>query len=309
MEIKLIENTSVLEEMWSKMENSSVFSDIKYLNLVKDPSQTLIYFGVYQSNSIIGGFTIVKIKSKYFNHFSFPSLTPHQSFIFNDNVIDEDQSLAINLLLEELFKLKADSIFLSTFKKIETKFKMHESKHVTFQINLNQSLDEIFSNFRSDKKRSIKKEKKENITISNERNTELLKTMIQKTYSRQNKNPNWLLSLEQISNHYENSYQVSSFINGQCASSLFFIFDKNKVYYLAGGFDESLGNYNAGPIAMWYGIKKAKELKKAVFDFEGSDIANIQNYFSSFGAEKKHYYSLKWNSWKHRILIKSKLYK
>ena len=310
MEIKLIEDSFELEQIWSNMDNSSVFSDINYLKLVKDPAQQVLYFALYQSNKIIGGITLVKIQSKFFNHYSFPNLTPHQTFICSENLSNEEYSKVFNLLLIELIKLKADSVFLSSLNSFKIcNVKIQESKHITYQIDLSKDLDEIFSNFRSDKKRSIKKEKKDNITVSYEKNTDLLKTMIQKTYDRQSKNPNWISSLEQVSINYKNSFQISTFIDKKCASSLFFVFDKNTVYYLSGGFDESLNNYNAGPIAMWYGIKKAKELNKTIFDFEGSDIENIQNYFASFGAEKKHYFSLNYNSWKFKFIKKSKLLK
>lgn len=310
MVIKSIAETFELEQIWSEMADSSVFSDINYLKLVKDPTHQLMHFAFYQSNTIIGGITLVKIKSKFFNHFSFPSLTPHQSLICSKKLSDEEYSTVISLLINELIKLKADSIFLSSTNKLSpSNFKIQETKHTTFQIDLSKDLEEIFSNFRSDKKRSIKKEEKEKITISYEKNTDILKSMIRKTYDRQNKNPNWISSLEQISLHYKNSFQVSTFIGKNCASSLFFVFDKSTVYYLSGGFDESLNNYNAGPIAMWYGIKKAKEMNRNVFDFEGSDIENIQNYFASFGAERKCYFSISWNSKKFKFIKKLKFFK
>lgn len=261
-----------------------VFSEETYILNTKVDGQNIIYIAFYLENEIVAAIPLVRIQNKFLNSFATPPLCPCTTVLLSSKHNNKvTLSNCLRKLQSKHFLKSIDQLSFSLDIQSEADF-LNQKKRLTHVIELNQSEEEIFSNFRTDKKRNIKKQTKEGIIISFEKNTDVLVRLIEMTYSRQNKSVNWIKSIENLSRNYPNSYQITAHINEEAVASLFFVYDKNKAYYLAGGFNDKVGNYNAGPIAMWEGIKHAKRLGLMQFDFEGSRVESIRNYFLSFGS-------------------------
>ncbi len=73
--------------------------------------------------------------------------------------------------------------------------------------------------------------------------------------------------------------------NTLLAASLF-VRDKQSAYYLAGGINREMNDLAAGSKAVWAGVSKAHSLGLETFDFCGSSVPSIENYFRKFGVEQ-----------------------
>lgn len=298
MEIKISDYNNEIKNLYSENNEIPVFSDVEYINFVKNEKQELVFLCFYNDNTMIGLMPVVKTSSKLFTHLVLPSLTPFSSIILKNALQNAENTKKCYDSLEEFIKSKKiGNISFSTITAglFETTF-LNKTQRITYQIDLSQDLKEIHAKFRSDKKRNIKKQETDGISISFERNETDLTSLILKTYERQDKKPNWINAISALCKNYKNAYQVTASIDSKPVSTLFFVYDDNVAYYLAGGFDHEVGNYNAGPIVMWEGIKHAKLLGLKTFDFEGSKIENIQKYFESFGADQKLFDSFTYSS-------------
>ncbi len=78
---------------------------------------------------------------------------------------------------------------------------------------------------------------------------------------------------------------------GETHATTFLVWDKKRSYYLAGGSDPNLRASGAQSALVWHSIQFAAE-RTAVFDFEGSMIEPIEQYFRSFGAKQASYHQI-----------------
>jgi hypothetical protein len=70
---------------------------------------------------------------------------------------------------------------------------------------------------------------------------------------------------------------------GQFLATNVVAYDKELAYYFVGGIDPVVNDHNAGTIAMWDAILTAKKAGMKTFNFCGSSIPSISEYFKSFG--------------------------
>jgi len=78
---------------------------------------------------------------------------------------------------------------------------------------------------------------------------------------------------------------------GIIASGIFIVWDEATAYYLIGGKDDDFGNSGAMSFLFWNALNELKSTVRS-FDFEGSMIKGVENYFRSFGAEQKSFFQL-----------------
>ena len=79
--------------------------------------------------------------------------------------------------------------------------------------------------------------------------------------------------------------------SNNCQAACFFVWDRYTMYYIAGGYDDSDKKGDAMSLLLWKGILLAKE-KNLTFDFEGSMVPGIAEFFRSFGSEVSRYYQV-----------------
>lgn len=72
---------------------------------------------------------------------------------------------------------------------------------------------------------------------------------------------------------------------GNKHSSGFFIYDKNVCYYLLGGSDPKFRTSGSQSLIIWNAIQFSATVSKA-FDFEGSMVEGIENFFRQFGGNQ-----------------------
>ncbi len=301
LKLSIAEYSEDIKKFLDDCDQIPVFCEESLLQLVKNTDQPLIYFKFSKFNQLVALIPLVQIPYKFFKSYSTPPLCPFTTILIHPkHRVDETLTSCFALLNSKEFLKKVDQINFSVdFELVDSALNVR--KRLTHIIDLQQSEDEIFSKFRSDKKRNIKKQAKEGISVSFEKDTQTLVALIEMTYTRQNKSISWAQLIENLSVQYKNSYQSTAYMNGEPVASLFFVYDSEKAYYLAGGFNDKIGNYNAGPIAMWEGIKHAKNLGLNQFDFEGSRVESIRNYFLSFGSNPVEFPVYSYQSFKFKL--------
>jgi hypothetical protein len=78
---------------------------------------------------------------------------------------------------------------------------------------------------------------------------------------------------------------------GKLHAAILLVWDKNRAYYLAGGADPELRASGAQSALLWHCIQFASE-RSAVFDFEGSMVEPIEQFFRDFGAKQVPYHQI-----------------
>jgi lipid II:glycine glycyltransferase (peptidoglycan interpeptide bridge formation enzyme) len=295
------------EKLWSTSHNATLFSDPKWLSIVVHPDQRCRFYGIFEDDKLVACFPLVQIKSRLLVIYSLPYLTPYLGYFTNDQYSGENIRVISDVYFDFIAKLKADNLTMafapntdrSTFP---TKNKFSVQQRHTYTIDLKEPIDTIFKHFKTDKKRNIKAAIKEGLTVSFDKNPEILATLINKTYNRQSQEASWINQAVTLLNNYENCFQVTVSVDNKPASGLFIAYANKRSYYLFGGYDDSLNNFNAGPFAMWNAIQKSKELGMEIFDFEGSEIPAIENYFQRFGSEKSFYNLIEYKSLKQKLV-------
>jgi len=89
-----------------------------------------------------------------------------------------------------------------------------------------------------------------------------------------------------------NSVAFVSYDGEKPIAASFCIIDKDKVFYLFGGYDYLSKHRGAGALCLFQSILFANEIGKSIFDFEGSMLPKVERYFRDFGADLTPYYSV-----------------
>jgi hypothetical protein len=72
-------------------------------------------------------------------------------------------------------------------------------------------------------------------------------------------------------------------------AAIYILWDNKRAYYLMGGLNADFQNSGAKPLLFWEAMKYVSSFVLE-FDFEGSMIRSIENFFSSFGAKQVPYH-------------------
>ena len=93
---------------------------------------------------------------------------------------------------------------------------------------------------------------------------------------------------------------------GNTHSCAYFVYDQKVCYYLIGASDSDFRNSGAQSLVIWEGIQFAAQ-KSRVFDFEGSMIEGIENFFRQFNSVCTPYYLVRKNGLIKDIELEAKI--
>lgn len=126
-------------------------------------------------------------------------------------------------------------------------------------------------------------------------------SLVEKTFERQSMQAGFRATAIRYDQLLSSSNQRQIFIAKDDArapiAGVYLVWDQHRAYYLLGGYDPESGHTGASAIAMWEAIQfAANELKLAQFDFEGSMVPAVEQFFRKFGGTLTPYYSVSWAS-------------
>lgn len=166
----------------------------------------------------------------------------------------------------------------------------------TYRIDNLTDCDKLYNSFNKTAKKNIKSARNK-VELRMESNADHMVDLLKKTFSAQGrKNPFDERLVRNIikfcddndCGHYIEAVDVESNIHS-CA---YFVYDEKVFYYLLGGSDSEFRTSGAQSLVIWEGIQYASKISK-VFDFEGSMVEGIENFFRQFGGRCVPYYEIR----------------
>jgi lipid II:glycine glycyltransferase (peptidoglycan interpeptide bridge formation enzyme) len=178
----------------------------------------------------------------------------------------------------------------------------------TYHIPLDRTEEELLSAMSPERRKNIRKAIDEGLKVEAVADVERFNTMIEHTIRRQRISIdkeifNKLLKSEALA---ENRSMYICSKDGKDLAASLIVHDKEKAYYLIGGYDSENSHAGAGTLNLWQAILDSKYRGNQIFDLEGSMIPEVERYFRGFGGELKTYFSVERKSIIGRIATKIK---
>lgn len=283
-------------------EVGTIFNTLEWGVIYQEKIQ---YYGIYnEGEKLIGGFSIYKEKkyglSIYRNLPFTPGIGPFLKVEAQNpvSIMDtwKDVISIMAAFMENLpysiISFSIDRHVIDTQPFIWKKFKVVPG--YTYIMDLTLSIDDIWKRMSNDRRKNIKRGQNDSLTVEQINDFEIIKYLVLKTFSRQQKKTNEHY-LDKILFKFatnENSFAFLTVKDKKPIACVFCIYDKNTAYYLLGGYDHEDKHHGAGALSMWEAIKYSKEKRLRYFDFEGSMVPRIERYFRGFGGQLTPYYRI-----------------
>lgn len=316
MQIRKLSIFNINSNEYQKLSSLCLFTNYNWLRMYDN----LLIYGIFdEGDSLIGLFYLYKERKSGFTIYRNPPFTPFIGPVVKVEVqspikIARKYRHILSLMAETLDKLQFSVISLSLERNISDtlpfiwkKFKVVPG--YTYIIDLNKSTEELYRNMTSERRNDINKAIRDKLVARKVSNNDIIKSLVLNTFLRQKKN---------ISEYYldkilfefadeSNSFAFVTFKEDIPIAGVFCVYDRLTAYYLLGGYDSELKHHGAGALALWEAIKHSQEIGLRYFDFEGSVVPKIENYFRGFGGILTPYFRIN-KAWL-PIEILLKLYK
>lgn len=291
-----------------KINDVPLFFQPFWLNMI-DENWHVISETIDQTTLLL----VYSIEKKYFFKFIRNGhLTPYGGFIFIQKSGSTNEELQLKLIESLLNKLPSYSLLNidlhPTIQSLPSNLNCSINKRKTNILAL-ENKDNCYKNLKSALQRQIKKAQK-NLSIFEKDDVDLFYQLHIKTFEKNNEKPPTPF------NYFQKAWSICKqnncgkllFIKDELMNihaTLFLVYDKSTSYYLAGGTDVKFYGSGAMSLLMWHAIEISFDLKKHYFDFEGSDIPSVDNFFKNYNPTEIDYFQLqKTNSFLLKLLNK-----
>lgn len=159
-------------------------------------------------------------------------------------------------------------------------FEVEKLSHTFLDITQPETV--LFGQLSSRRKRNIKKQSS-GYEIDVNPSCDRVMTVLKHTFEKSNTEN--LVPFYKAGLSGEPSFLKANLVtlNEQALATNVVAYDGSVAYYFLGGIDPAVNDSNAGTIAMWNAILEAKKAGLKTFNFCGSSIPTISEYFKSFG--------------------------
>jgi hypothetical protein len=298
-----------------KLNSGEVFSSSNWLSIYSNTD--LKFLGVFNKNhEAIGFFYYQKHKrAKVLSHISPPFLSPTCGLYIKDESTNPAKKISFEKKVHELIleHVKSEKFDILTLPFPEDFMDMQPyiwagfqvTPKFTYHINLLESEDKLLALMSPERRKNVTKSIKEGLVVKESLGCLSSQALIEKTFQDQGLwyDKQVLINLFSVFSDSNKALSYSTYHQNQLVATVFCVRDKEKAYYILGGFDKNNSFSGAGALAMWHAIKKAKEFGLKIFDFEGSMHPPIEKYFRGFGGEMAPYFCLEQTNWKGKLLI------
>ena len=298
---KIEEHNRELYEKYAK-EYGTIFNSLDWLTIFGN--KVNIYEIHDKGNHLIGGFFLYRERKLGLSVYTNPPFTPTIGPFLkieaqNPVSVMDSRKKTLSLIADFIEKLPYSIISISLNKDIIDmqpfiwkKFKVVPG--YTYLLDLAVSIEDIQKRMSNARRNDITKGRKDKLYTKKNCDYEIIKTLVLKTFSRQDKRINeFYLNkiLFEFANN-NNSFAFTTYRNDEAIACSFSIHDNNTAYYLLGGYDSHNKHHSAGTLSIWETIKHAKHKGLKYFDFEGSMVPQIEKFFRGFAGELTPYYRI-----------------
>ncbi|MEI7475164.1 MAG: GNAT family N-acetyltransferase [bacterium] len=167
-----------------------------------------------------------------------------------------------------------------------------QTSRMTYLINDLSDVDNIFNNFEGRIRKEIRKAEK-TINVDFDDNIELFYELNNQVFKKQGLAIPYTFEFikkldRNLSTNKSRRIFFAKDISNNIHAALYLVWDSNSAYYLMGGTNLDYRTSGAMSLLMWEAIKYASTVTTK-FDFEGSMIEPIENFFKGFGAVQQQY--------------------
>ena len=160
---------------------------------------------------------------------------------------------------------------------------------VSYRLSDLRDTDALYAALNKTAKKNIKAARNKT-TLVEQPTAKMLMDLLDKTFEAQGRK--WPhdrdLTRRIIEKSVENGHGkllVAQDGEGNLHSGAFLLYDEKVCYYLLGGSDSAFRSSGAQSLVLWESIRFASTVSKA-FDFEGSNVEGIENFFRQFGGSR-----------------------
>lgn len=234
-----------------------------------------------------------------------PALTPYYGPI---KLANESQAIwAENVVMSPSIE--------ASFKKFSTEFSMQVIcpyytysvpqwgsatkllSRVTHTLDLNENLETLLANMNRMRRKNINKAERELVIVADEFDVESYFEWINKTFEKRGSKQ--LLSkaflkqyVRTLAEHGAAILHTAYDLLGNKVAMSLIVIDNRSAYSILGANNPQLKHSAATTMLLWKSIQVAKAKGCTIFDFEGSSIPEIANFFKQFGATRREYEAL-----------------
>ena len=250
-------------------------------------------------------YSFSSVRPAMFSPYQYPVLNKdylnkHPKILNNNHSLYHFEGEVSEYFASELDKMRLSACFLNTttdFLSI-TPFVWHRfSASVRFTYILDLSNEDVFSSFSNTLKKKIRKAERELVITDKQWDLKQIYTVLQTTFIRQKTTIPYSFELfSNIVTTCEKNNLGKLFVctdnKDNVLSVLFIAWDSECAYSLIGGSNYDNEQRDAGTFTQYASIMYAKQIGKRRYDFEGSMLKGVENFFQQFGTERKIYISL-----------------
>ncbi len=203
-------------------------------------------------------------------------------------------STEISQMVISSFIKKTPSIFLLYYNFNAQNMSLthgRKSVKINYELSLNKTYDNIFKNYRKDRKKSLRKATESKLYFDDKNNVKELIKLYREVFPLLNIKDESFKNLYKLvefclSENY--GFQRNIYMQNQIVARGFFLHFRNRIYYLFGASNKQ-GKKTGATTFMVDSVLKQFEKTDNIFDFEGSSIPSIGNFYKSFGATNAPY--------------------
>lgn len=207
----------------------------------------------------------------------------------------------ISLQTKLLGKLPTHDIFRQSFHPAQTNWLpfywegFSQSTRYSYAIDLLGHLEGIESAFSPSARGKFRKATKL-VEVSEDESLDALLDVNEKTFKRQGMEVPYKRELvesidDAVKAHAQRLVLIARDQNGRVHGGSYIVGDSRRVYLLINGGDPELRNSGAGTLLIWEAIKRFHSSTE-IFDFEGSMIPGVEEFYRGFGASQVPYFSI-----------------
>ena len=292
--IKYLENNKIDKSKWdtciNRSADASIFVYSWYLDVVCDNWSALIL------NDYEAVFPIA-IKSKYKLHYAYQPFYSRYFGVYKEGVISKE---LVKLFLDAVpEKIKYFEFCLHESNTIQNK-KLEITERKFQMLNINNTYEAIQKGYSENTRRSIKKSIKAELKIRPDIEPEKIVDLFKSTKGVDleiftNKDYKNLIKLMNTCLDKKKGQSIAIYYGKELCAAAFFMFSNNKFTYLKSGITEQGKAKGAMYLLIDYFIREHCG-NKYTFDFGGSSIESVANFYKKFGAKDFVYLQIKKNN-------------
>jgi lipid II:glycine glycyltransferase (peptidoglycan interpeptide bridge formation enzyme) len=296
------------------LKPANLFSSEAWCNCYDERLQR--YFILDDSGKTIGGFVAFEGGKHGFKTLITPPFSPHIGLFAEEN---KNNPVKINSFRKEIIEAISDFIKTSQYAHYKLDFspewndmqpmmwkKIHTTVRYTYRIDLTKSALEITDNLDSSKRNKISKASRDGLQTNHNPNISLAMDMIRDNLEG-NKLPYHSEIIQKIlAFAAEKSQGIYSFTHKEekILSVNICVHDNKTAYNLLSAMNRGVPQNQGSTFGLFQSILHAQSKGLRVFDFEGSGVPEIEEFFRSFGGALTPYFSVSGGRWPFTWLLK-----